>query len=49
MVTLFFATAAVLTVVDTLKPVGYTLGGLGLALLIFLRYWFRRGEQAVET
>jgi len=49
MVTLFFATAAVLTVVDTLKPVGYTLGGLGLALLIFLRYWFRRGAQAVET
>ncbi|HEV2722322.1 MAG TPA: hypothetical protein VG323_20045, partial [Thermoanaerobaculia bacterium] len=50
MITLIFAVAAVLTVVDQLKPAGYTLGALGLALLIFLRYWFRRGHaEAVQT
>src|ERR1051326_2145287 len=49
-ITLLFATAAVMTVVDKLKPAGYTLGALGLALLIFLRYWFRRGHpEAIET
>jgi UDP-GlcNAc:undecaprenyl-phosphate GlcNAc-1-phosphate transferase len=51
MVTMLFATAAVMTVVDALKPAGYTLGALGLLLLIFLRYWFRRGHgaEAIET
>ena len=49
LITLLFATAAVMTVVDRLKPAGYTLGGIGLALLIFLRYWFRRGEEAIPT
>jgi UDP-GlcNAc:undecaprenyl-phosphate GlcNAc-1-phosphate transferase len=50
LMTLIFAVAAVLTSTDTMKPAGYTLGGLGLALLIFLRYWFRRGHaHAVET
>jgi len=50
LITLLFATAAVMTSIDTLKPAGYTLGALGLALLIFLRYWFRRGHaEAVET
>src|ERR1051326_889391 len=50
LITLLFATAAVMTVVDKLKPAGYTLGALGLALLIFLRYWFRRGHpEAIET
>jgi UDP-GlcNAc:undecaprenyl-phosphate GlcNAc-1-phosphate transferase len=44
LVTLLFAVAAVMTVVDRLKPAGYTLGALGLLLLIFLRYWFRRGH-----
>jgi len=50
LITMLFAVAAVLTVVDRLKPAGYTLGALGLLLLIFLRYWFRRGHaEAVQT
>src|ERR1051325_8440957 len=50
LMTLLFAVAAVLTSIDTLKPAGYGLGALGLALLIFLCYWFRRGHpRAVET
>jgi UDP-GlcNAc:undecaprenyl-phosphate GlcNAc-1-phosphate transferase len=50
LITLLFAVAAVLTSTDTLKPAGYTLGALGLALLIFLRYWFRRGHaEAIQT
>jgi UDP-GlcNAc:undecaprenyl-phosphate GlcNAc-1-phosphate transferase len=50
LMTLLFAVAAVLTSTDTLKSAGYGLGALGLALLIFLRYWFRRGHaRAVET
>src|SRR5438105_7583795 len=49
LITLLFATAAVMTVVDRLKPAGYTLGGIGLLLLIFLRYWFRRGGEAIPT
>ena len=50
LITVLFATAAVLTSTDTLKPAGYTLGALGLVLLIFLRYWFRRGHaEAIQT
>ncbi len=52
LVTLLFAVAAVMTVVERLKPAGYTLGALGLVLLIFLRYWFRRehrGEAVAST
>src|ERR1043165_8323638 len=50
LITVLFATAAVLTSTDTLKPAGYTLGALGLVLLIFLRYWFRRGHaEPIQT
>jgi hypothetical protein len=42
-VSLLFAAAAVLTVVPSLKPVGYLIGGAGVLVMIFLRYWFRRG------
>jgi UDP-N-acetylmuramyl pentapeptide phosphotransferase/UDP-N-acetylglucosamine-1-phosphate transferase len=50
LITLLFAVAAVLTSTDTLKTAGYTLGAAGLVLLIFLRYWFRRGHaEAIQT
>ncbi|HEX8410853.1 MAG TPA: MraY family glycosyltransferase [Thermoanaerobaculia bacterium] len=41
-VTLLFATAAVLTVVQQTKWFGYTAGGLAFLVLLLLRYW-RRG------
>ncbi|HEX6161301.1 MAG TPA: MraY family glycosyltransferase [Thermoanaerobaculia bacterium] len=40
-VTLLFATAAVLTVIQTTKIFGYTAGGLALIALLMLRYWRR--------
>jgi hypothetical protein len=50
LITLLFAVSAVLTSIEGLKPVGYALGALGLLLLIFLRYWFRRGHaEAIQT
>jgi len=42
-VALLFAVAAVLTVMPELKRAGYAVGAIGLATMIFLRYWFRRG------
>lgn len=50
-ITLLFAISAVLTVIDQTKIAGYTVGVAGLAVMIFFRYWFRRGdgrEAAVE-
>jgi UDP-GlcNAc:undecaprenyl-phosphate GlcNAc-1-phosphate transferase len=41
-ITLLFAVAAVLTVIDELKIAGYSVGVAGFAAMIFLRYWFRR-------
>ncbi len=41
-VTLLFAVAAVMTVLDSLRVAGYTVGGLGVLTMLFLRYWFRR-------
>jgi UDP-GlcNAc:undecaprenyl-phosphate GlcNAc-1-phosphate transferase len=43
-ITLLFAVSAVLTVTDTMKMAGYAVGIAGLAVMIFFRYWFRRGD-----
>jgi UDP-GlcNAc:undecaprenyl-phosphate/decaprenyl-phosphate GlcNAc-1-phosphate transferase len=45
-VTLLFAAAAVLTVVQATKPIGYTAGSLGLLVLLVLRYRKRRHNAA---
>jgi UDP-GlcNAc:undecaprenyl-phosphate GlcNAc-1-phosphate transferase len=42
-ITLLFAISAVLTVIDETKLAGYAVGFAGLAGMVFLRYWFRRG------
>ncbi|MEA2236527.1 MAG: UDP-GlcNAc:undecaprenyl-phosphate/decaprenyl-phosphate GlcNAc-phosphate transferase [Thermoanaerobaculia bacterium] len=46
-ITLLFAVSAVLTVIDELKIVGYSVGIAGFVAMLFLRYWFRR--HAVHT
>lgn len=43
-ITLLFATSAVLTVTEELKLAGYAAGIAGLVGMFFLRYWFRRGD-----
>jgi UDP-GlcNAc:undecaprenyl-phosphate GlcNAc-1-phosphate transferase len=43
-VSLLFAAAAVLTVMPELKLEGYGLGAIGVLVMLFFRYWFRRGE-----
>lgn len=43
-ITLLFATSAVLTVTEELKLAGYAAGIAGLVGMFFLRYWFRRGS-----
>src|SRR5436190_22264729 len=43
-VSLLFAVAAVLTVMPALKREGYGIGAVGVLVMIFFRYWFRRGE-----
>jgi len=49
-ITLLFAAAAVLTATDTMKMTGYVIGIAALVMMVFFRYWFRRGEvhTAVE-
>jgi len=44
-VTLLFATASVLTVVDQFKVAGYVLALFAVTVLVFLRYFFRRGDR----
>lgn len=46
-VTVLFAVAAVLTVLERLKWIGYTAGGLGFVTMLVLRYWpsRRQGEE----
>jgi UDP-GlcNAc:undecaprenyl-phosphate GlcNAc-1-phosphate transferase len=39
LVTLLFATSAVLTVMDATKWIGYSAGGVAFLLLLVLRYW----------
>nr|MDP9360539.1 undecaprenyl/decaprenyl-phosphate alpha-N-acetylglucosaminyl 1-phosphate transferase [Acidobacteriota bacterium] len=41
-ITLLFAVAAVLTVIEKTKIAGYSIGIAGLAVMLFFRYWFRR-------
>ncbi|HXH39089.1 MAG TPA: MraY family glycosyltransferase [Thermoanaerobaculia bacterium] len=43
-ITLLFAISAVLTVIEETKIAGYMVGFAGLVGMVFLRYWFRRGE-----
>src|SRR4051812_43649536 len=43
MISIVFAAAAVLTVIDEWKLAGYLAGFAGLVGMVFLRYWFRRG------
>ncbi|HSY48319.1 MAG TPA: MraY family glycosyltransferase, partial [Thermoanaerobaculia bacterium] len=45
-ITLLFATSAVLTVIEETKIEGYLVGFAGLLGMIFLRYWFRRDTRA---
>jgi UDP-GlcNAc:undecaprenyl-phosphate GlcNAc-1-phosphate transferase len=49
-ITLLFAVAAVLTVIEELRNVGYYVGVAGFMAMLFLRYWFRRhlGQVPVE-
>lgn len=44
-VTILFAIAAVLTVPDSTKWIGYSAGGIGLLVMFFLRYWPEKKEN----
>ena len=46
-ITLLFATSAVLTVIEEWKVAGYAVGLLGFVAMLFLRYWYRR--PALQT
>ncbi len=43
-VSVLFAVAAVLTVMPELRAAGYGIGIVGVLVMVFFRYWFRRGE-----
>lgn len=43
-ITWLFAAAAVLTVMDETKVIGYSVGAAAVAAMVFFRYWFRRGD-----
>jgi UDP-GlcNAc:undecaprenyl-phosphate GlcNAc-1-phosphate transferase len=43
-ITLLFAVSAVLTVIEETKIAGYVVGFAALLGMVFLRYWFRRGD-----
>lgn len=47
-VTLVFAAAAVMTVVQPTKWIGYTMGGLGLLAMLALRYWPGKNTDTIE-
>ena len=42
-ISLLFAAAAVLTVMPDLRAAGYGVAILGVLVMVFFRYWFRRG------
>jgi UDP-GlcNAc:undecaprenyl-phosphate GlcNAc-1-phosphate transferase len=42
-ISILFAVAAVLTVVDALRVYGFAVAAAGMVAMIFLRYWYRRG------
>ena len=48
-VSLLFAAAAVLTVMPLLRAEGYGVGIVGVLVMIFFRYWFRRGGAPVAA
>ena len=48
-VSLLFAVAAVLTVMPAFKAEGYGIGAFGVLVMLFLRYWFRRGAPMAAT
>ena len=48
-VTLLFAVAAVLTVMPSTKAEGYLIGAAGVLVMLFFRYWFRRGEAVAAA
>ena len=48
-VSLLFAAAAVLTVMPELKRYGYAFGAVGIVVMIFFRYWFRRGDAIAAS
>ncbi len=43
-ITLLFAASAVLTVLESTKVAGYSIGIAALVGMVFLRYWFRRSS-----
>ncbi|HEV7427617.1 MAG TPA: MraY family glycosyltransferase [Thermoanaerobaculia bacterium] len=43
-ITVLFAIAAVLTVIDETKLAGYAVAVTALVVMVFFRYWFRRGD-----
>jgi UDP-GlcNAc:undecaprenyl-phosphate GlcNAc-1-phosphate transferase len=49
LISLLFALAAVLTVMPELKAAGYGVGAVGVLVMLFFRYWFRRGEPLGAT
>jgi UDP-GlcNAc:undecaprenyl-phosphate/decaprenyl-phosphate GlcNAc-1-phosphate transferase len=48
-VTVLFATAAVLTVVQTTKWIGYTMGAVALLVMLTLRYWPTKTKSEVRN
>ena len=48
-VSLLFAVAAVLTVMPELRAAGYGVGIVGVLVMVFFRYWFRRGAPMAAT
>ena len=48
-VSLLFATAAVLTVMPELRAAGYGVGIIGVLVMVFFRYWFRRAGSLAAT
>ncbi len=48
-VSVLFAVAAVLTVMPELRAAGYGIGIVGVLVMVFFRYWFRRGDTLAAT
>ena len=48
-ITMLFAVAAVLTVMPDLKVAGYSFAAVGLLVMIFFRYWFRRAHSPIAV
>ena len=48
-VSVLFAVAAVLTVMPELRAAGYGVGIVGVLVMVFFRYWFRRSAPMAAT